>query len=47
VECWFRLTLALGMFSVGDSVSDDGLEEGLKDATSFFVDHLKDMSVSW
>jgi len=30
------------MFSVGDSVSDDGLEEGLKDATSFFVDHWEE-----
>ena len=32
-------SLALGMFSVGDGITDDGLEEGLEDTTSLFVDH--------
>jgi hypothetical protein len=31
--------LALGVLSVGDSVTDDTLEEGLKDTTGLFVDH--------
>ena len=33
--------LALGVFGVGDSVTDDRLEEGLEDATSLFVDHYR------
>ena len=32
-------SLALGVFSVGDGITDDRLEEGLEDAASFFVDH--------
>lgn len=31
--------LALGMFSVGDGIADDRLEEGLEDAAGLFVDH--------
>ena len=31
--------LALGVLGVGDSVTDDTLQEGLKDTTSLFVDH--------
>lgn len=31
--------LALGVFSVGDSVTDDALKEGLQDAASLFVNH--------
>jgi hypothetical protein len=31
--------LALGVFSVGDSVTDDRLQEGLEDATGLLVDH--------
>jgi len=31
--------LAFGVFSVGDGITDNRLEEGLQDATSFFVDH--------
>ena len=34
--------LALGVFCVCDGVTDDGFEEGLEDATSFFVDHGRD-----
>ena len=47
-QAWTRSTvtyveggdsLALGMFSVGDGVTDDGLEERLEDTTGLFVDH--------
>lgn len=31
--------LALGVLSVGDSISNDTLEEGLEDTTGLFVDH--------
>lgn len=31
--------LALGVFCVGDSVTDDALEEGLQDTACLFVDH--------
>lgn len=31
--------LALGVFCVGDGVTDDTLEEGLQDATGLLVDH--------
>jgi hypothetical protein len=31
--------LALGMLSVGDSITDDTLEEGLQNTTGLFVDH--------
>jgi hypothetical protein len=34
--------LALGVLSVGDSVTDDTLEEGLEDTTGLFVDHWKE-----
>ena len=30
------------MFSVGDGVTDDTLEEGLQDTTGLFVDHGRD-----
>ena len=33
--------LALGVLGIGDSVTDDGLKEGLEDATGLFVDHYK------
>jgi hypothetical protein len=32
-------SLALGVLSVGDSVTDDTLEEGLENTTGLFVDH--------
>lgn len=31
--------LSLGVLSVGDSITDDTLEEGLQDTTSLFVNH--------
>jgi hypothetical protein len=31
--------LALGVFGVGDSVTDDRLKEGLENTASLFVDH--------
>ena len=31
--------LALGVLSVGDSVTDDTLKEGLENTTGFLVDH--------
>ena len=34
--------LPLGVLGVGDSVTDDGLEEGLEDTTGLFVDHGRD-----
>jgi hypothetical protein len=30
------------VLSIGDSITDDTLEEGLKDTTGLFVDHWKD-----
>ena len=35
-------SLALGVLSVGDGVTDDSLEEGLQDTTGLFVDHCDD-----
>ena len=35
-------SLALGVFRVGDSITDDTLEEGLEDTTGLFVDHGRD-----
>ena len=35
-------SLSLGVLSVGDSVSDDALKEGLQDTTSLLVDHCHD-----
>jgi len=32
-------SLALGVLSVGDGITDDTLEEGLENTTGFFVDH--------
>ena len=32
-------SLALGVLSVGDGVTDDTLEEGLEDSSCLFVDH--------
>ena len=32
-------SLALGVLSVGDSVTDDTLKEGLEDTTGLLVDH--------
>lgn len=37
--------LALGVFCVGDGVTDDTLKEGLQDTTCLFVDHCVDASV--
>ncbi len=34
--------LALGVFSVGDGVTDNTLEEGLEDTAGFFVDHWRE-----
>ena len=34
--------LPLGMFSVGDSISDDILQEDLEDSSGFFVDQSRD-----
>lgn len=34
--------LALGVLSVGDSVTDDTLKEGLEDTTGLLVDHGRD-----
>jgi hypothetical protein len=34
--------LALGVFGVGDGITDDRLEEGLEDTTGLFVDHGRD-----
>jgi hypothetical protein len=34
--------LALGVLSVGDSITDDGLKEGLEDTAGLFVDHGRD-----
>ena len=35
-------SLALGVLSVGDGVTDDTLEEGLEDTTGLLVDHSGD-----
>jgi hypothetical protein len=35
-------SLALGVLSVGDSIANDTLEEGLEDTTGLFVDHGRD-----
>ena len=35
-------SLALGVLSVGDSVTDDTLEEGLEDTAGLLVDHSGD-----
>ena len=35
-------SLALGVFGVGDSVTDDVLKEYLEDATGLFVDESRD-----
>jgi hypothetical protein len=32
-------SLALGVFCVGDCITDDAFEESLEDTTGFFVDH--------
>ena len=32
-------SLALGVFSVGDGVTDDTFQEGLENTTGLFVDH--------
>ena len=34
--------LALGVFCVGNGVTNDTLEEGLQDTTRLFVDHWND-----
>ena len=34
--------LPLGVLGVGDSVTDDGLEEGLEDTAGLLVDHGRD-----
>jgi hypothetical protein len=40
--------LALGVFGVGDGVTNDRLEEGLEDTTGLFVDHCDAVSkISW
>ena len=40
--------LALGVFSVGDCVTDDAFEEGLEDTAGLFVDHWGDaLNVLW
>ena len=38
-------SLSLGVFGVGDCVTDDTFEEGLEDTTGFFVDHCGDGSI--
>jgi hypothetical protein len=34
-------SLALGVFGVGDGITDDTLEEGLEDTTGLFIDHCR------
>ena len=34
--------LAFGVFGVGDSITDDALEEGLENTTGLLVDHGRD-----
>lgn len=36
--------LALGVFCVGDGVTDDTFQEGLENTTCLLVDHCKDAS---
>ena len=38
--------LALGVLSVGDSITDDALEEGLQNTTGLFVDHCENALAS-
>ena len=38
-------SLALGVLSVGDCVTDDAFEEGLEDTAGLFVDHWGDALV--
>jgi hypothetical protein len=35
--------LALGVLGIGDSISDDALEEGLQNTTCLFIDHCEDV----
>jgi len=37
--------LSLGVFSVGDSITDDAFEEGLEDTARLFVDHWEVVSM--
>jgi hypothetical protein len=39
--------LALGVLSVGDSVTNNALKEGLQNTTGLFVDHCNDALASW
>jgi hypothetical protein len=39
-------SLALGVLSVGDSITDDALEEGLQNTTGLFVYHCDDVLAS-
>lgn len=34
--------LSLGVFGVGDSITNDAFEEGLEDTTRLFIDHWRD-----
>ena len=36
-------SLALGVLSIGDSIADNALEEGLQDTASLLVDHCGDV----
>jgi hypothetical protein len=38
-------SLALGVLSVGDGVTDNALEEGLEDTTGLFVDHCSHVRI--
>jgi hypothetical protein len=37
-------SLALGVLSVGDSITNDALEEGLEDTTGLLVDHCMSLA---
>lgn len=37
--------LALGVFCVGDGITDDTLEEGLQDTACLFVDHWRRVKI--
>lgn len=37
--------LTLSVLGVGDSIADDGFEEGLEDTAGFFVDHCRELLV--
>ena len=39
-------SLALGVLSVGDSIANDALEEGLQDTTGLLVDHCDSISTA-